>query len=56
MALLTKYHSDDQIRKVRYDGHVERGEKRGTCRFLVGKLRKRGHLEGVDLDKGIILI
>jgi ribosomal protein L44E len=41
----TKYHSDDQIEKLRWAKRVARsGERRHAYRVLVGKYEKRGPL------------
>jgi hypothetical protein len=53
MVLLIKYHSDDEIKRIRYEGHVDGGDVRGT-QVLVGKPRKRGRLEGRGLSKRMI--
>jgi hypothetical protein len=51
-VLLTKYHSGDKSRRLRWAGHVahmeeRRGEERsGACRVLVGKPEGRRPLEG----------
>jgi hypothetical protein len=51
MILLIIDHSDDEIRRNSVSGHVDGGEVRGNIWILVGKLRKRGRLEGLRLAK-----
>jgi len=53
--LLTKYYSGDQIRRMRWAGHVERKDDgRGTV-FWCLNLREIDHLEGSGVDGRIIL-
>jgi hypothetical protein len=43
--------------RMRLARHVaRRGEKRGACRFLVGDLRERDHLEDLGIDGRLIII
>jgi len=52
-VLLTKYHSDDQIR-IRWSGHVARtGNRRDAYR---GDMREGDHLEDIGVDGWITLI
>jgi hypothetical protein len=53
--ILTKYYLGDQIRRMRWAGHVAcKDNRRGTV-FLCLNLREIDHLEGPGLDGRIIL-
>ena len=55
-VLLTKYYSDNQTIKLKWEGHVARMEgKRGANRVLVGKPEGKNHLEDPGVDDRIIL-
>jgi hypothetical protein len=56
LLTLTVYYLGDQIKGVRWVGHVTcMEEKRKAYRVLVWKLEVRDHLEDLGIDERIIL-
>lgn len=54
LCTLTKYHMEDQIKRMRGAEHVDRmGHRRGAYRFFINRSVERSNLEDLSIDGSI---